>query len=413
MPTTDTPNAKTVAEDFASINKAKDVRHAFSDIDKMLSQKPDENSRKAALQELSSVDLQKLGLPDYHITGYDKKHGLTVADKSNHERTIDAHGNETYKGADGKTVHERFHAPKATTPQADAIPLQFGANGRHMDLQPDGKSGKYQVKDNDSLWSISSDLLGKNNKKLSNQDIEDIKKEINSLAKDNKITDPNKILNGKTLDIQVPENQKPAADKALADKAAKDQADAAKKQQEENDKQKARLDQEQKEKDAKLAASAYHPDTDAANMKPGDDGVYNALAPKGLVEGTPGQAINSTTDGIASRTVTDNNDKDSEGNSTRTTKVKLNDGTIAYYDSTYTSTDTLDANGGLKHRDLKFDYGYADMTFKGSDGQPVTVARVNSIVTDRQADGTYVTTVTGADNQPHQIVTDLTPQPAK
>jgi hypothetical protein len=67
----------------------------------------------------------------------------------------------------------------------------------------------------------------------------------------------------------------------------------------------------------------------------------------------------------------------------------------------------------LKHRDLKFDYGYADMTFKGSDGQPVTVARVNSIVTDRQPDGTYVTTVTGADNQPHQIVTDLTPQPAK
>jgi hypothetical protein len=421
-PSTDVPTTPAVKTELEHVKTQKDVAHAFEDISKMMSQKPDPKHPNAdRLKPLESANLKALGLPDgFKVIGFDGQYPnggamLVSNDKGKTAHLIDSKGNEFAITGDKKdTVGNQEQASKLPP---DIAQLGFG-HGRKLDVDdPDGKSGKYKVNAKDNLWQVSADLLGKNTKKLSHQDTLDIEDEIKSIAKANGIKDPNKILTGKELNVAIPEAKQAEAQgavKAIADKAAADQAEIDKKAagapkeapKETAEEAAART---QKENDAKLALSAFHPDKDTAGLQP-VEGVYNPLAPQGLVEDA---------DKLTSRTVqpAQPGDTDADGNTTKVTKGELKDGSSAWlggWNSTFTSTDKLDSSGALKSRDLTYDTGYGNMKFVDNQGQIVNVPEVQSIHTERQADGTYLSTISsvkhkGVRQDSLTIITDPTP----
>jgi hypothetical protein len=416
-PSTDVPTAPAVKTELEHVKTQKDVAHAFEDISKIMSQKPDPKHPDAdRLKPLESANLKALGLPDgFKVIGFDGQYPnggamLVSNDKGKTAHLIDAKGNEfAITGEKKDTVGNQEQASKLPP---DIAQLGFG-HGRKLDVDdPEGKSGKYTVNAKDNLWQVSADLLGKNTKKLSHQDTLDIENEIQSIAKANGIKDPNKILTGKSLNVAIPEAKQAeaqAAVKAVADKAAAEQAEidknAAGAPKETPEAAQARIKAEaeakQAETDAKLAASAFHPDLDTAKFQPDSNGVYNPLAPQGLVEAQ---------DQLTSRVVTDGTDPG--GNPAKVTTGELADGSSKWlggWNSKFTSVDTVDSTGGLVSRDMEFTKGYGNMKFMGDDGKVFEVPQVQSIVTTRDPDGRYLSTIEGTDNKKYTVHTDLTP----
>lgn len=421
----DTTMVQSVVSDLQGIRLQKDVGHTFKDISKLLLQKP--AGSDVNLKNLNSqADLKKLGLDNgFQIVGFDSKYhhgtgGLIVSDKDKVKHFIDAEGNEFSVNGNNKPVklERSTHLPKgAKERDPKSIQLEFGERGRQMDLSLDGKTARYELKNRDSLWQLSADLLGKNSQHLTQKDIKDINDEIRTLVQSNHIKDPDKIYDGKSINIPIPsewqEKAKEAIDANAKEEAKKQNPEKGKapidtngkdEEKKKNESAQQIADQEkQKQQDAKLAASAFHPDADNPSLKP-QNGIYSPLLPKGLAEGTPTKDISTTIDNIRSRTVTGTTDPD--GTSTRTYNVELADG--IFWDSKFTAHETLDPNGGLVKRDLTYSEGYGDMKFRDENGNEFRVKKVKSIVTDRQTDGAYVSTITDTNGATHKLVTDLT-----
>ncbi len=133
--------------------------------------------------------------------------------------------------------------------------------------------------------------------------------------------------------------------------------------------------------------------------------LYNPLAPIGLSEGQPGQAIKKDTQGVDERQVAAAADKNSE-----TITGKVADGSLLsfhWFDTNFTTKDTMQ-NGKLASRDTTYDSDRVNLKFQGAAGQdPVAINGVKEVKTtvDTDTNG-YTTTVTDSSGKQWVFTSD-------
>lgn len=384
-----------VGKDLQNVHSKPELAHVFDEFAHM-----DTATLKTTLSQMNGhVQLPKeLNLDGFQVVGFNaqadsNKGALFLADKDQHLVALDVDGNEYAKSTAADGHFAMLHPtslPDQAAPPPESSPTpangqphseSFGSHGRNIDVSPDGKTGVYHIKDKDNLWSISADLLGKDNKHLSRQDIQDIQAKIAEISADprNHIKDPSKIYPGKDLHINMPEPKQPAAPpEAPPTPAPPPEAPP----------NPAPPSQTQTE-----APPALDPSKDNPNLKPtanaDGDPVYNPLAPKGLIEGQPTLPLTDSTDGVHERTVTEEQGPD--GSKIRHYKGHLADGFLWNGRTKFHADETVDANGGLIKRDINYAGG---ATYNIEDGKGGSVqVKVQSIHTERQQDGSYKSTI--------------------
>jgi hypothetical protein len=335
----------------------------------------------------------------------------------------------TDKGAGQPPATDKGAGQPASPPAGDGQPQTqaLGNRGRQIDVSPDGKTGKYHITDKDSLWAVSADLLGKDNKHLSKQDVVDINAKIAEIAKDprNHITNPNKIMTGHDLIINMPQQEatkppeaptKPPEAPTKPPEAPTKPPEAPTKPPEAPTKppeaptKPPEAPTKPPEAPTPPVPAGFDPSKDNPNLKP-SDGVFNPLAPKGLIEGQPTQAVTSATDGIHERDVT-TDAPDANGNVTRHYKGHFDDGTmiIGTGRTKFHADETVDAKGNLVTRDVNYDHDGATFTVQDGNGGSTSV-QVEHIHTERQPDGTYKSTIKPKTGESFDVLSDSDGKP--
>jgi hypothetical protein len=417
MPAAEHSSAHDVVSKFENANDANSFKGAFNSA--VLLTETDRSSWQDVQSQLQSADLSKIGLNGFEITGIDAPQSnnngaalspeleLTATDGSGKTERVDSNGKiyDSQNNPTGDTLQFANSTPSdststtaattsgdstsattnGTTPSDNAA-APIGNNGRTVQMNSDDTSGTYSVQGGDTLWSIAQDVLTPPGQTLTPDQIQamapQIEQEVQKIAQDNNINDPNLIQPGEQLTLN---GLKPGSG-ATAGGAGGGSGDSG-------------TPTVGASTDGTTTTPAANTDgtnsgsqdtsgtPDAPAATPGDNSQSSATQPTTYTPLMPEGLSSTTFDGGGQLTLSDQSTLYSASGT-------LPDGTDSP-GASFLATENVDANGNLLGSTFTFPGG-VDMTFSDGQRNQQVVSGVESITNKAQADGTYQSIITNA-----------------
>ncbi|HEY9774423.1 MAG TPA: LysM domain-containing protein [Planktothrix sp.] len=324
MASTANRDVDTIVHDLKATKSGGDYSHVASEVQHL--QKTDKNWQKDLASVHAKVNMKDLGFGDnFQITGVDNK------------------GNFTSQSADGQTTQTR-NAKTMNVESQHATPQDQKWGNKTFQVDPKDGSASYQVKPHDNLWGIAGDALQHqmgDKGKPTNEQINDM---VNKIAKENKISNPNKIKPGEQIKIPAAKDTKPQAKPAEA--------------------------QPSLSVDPQHAPEALQPKADSTNP----------LEPTGLAPEVPGTDDPS----VYSKKVTDSK-TNPDGSKTEKSQGVLNDsdfkklGEYFGLGTHFTAEQTTSNDGKLIHNKVNYSGSGADLNIENGNGTHQTLNNVQSV----------------------------------
>ena len=327
-----------IVQNFNKLDQTSDFSGVASQLIDL--QKQSRNSWKQNIDEINrQVDMKALGFPeDFRIIGVNEKGRLLTTSE------------------DGRRLQERdlsHMAVKSERPNH----MEVERRGNRDFFKNSDNSGSYVTKQGDTLWSIAKETLkAENGKTPTNSEIANA---VKAIARENNISDPNKIGVGQEIRIGV-SAPRPEYPKALAP-------------------------------ELKPSDSAVAPKL--------SDRTTNPITPPGL-----GPETETREWGIRNRQVV-SRDR-SEGHTTTRYEGAVNDGVLGMFDTKFQSERTVGQNGQLIKESVQYANKGTDLTFDNGKNGTVRVDNVTQIETRFNSEsGKYESMVTDLDGSKYRITT--------
>lgn len=357
--------ADTIAHDLQGMRSNQDFSRVGRQIREMQENDPTHLQRN--LQRINdSVDMRTLGFPhDFRIAGVNEQNRLVTISE------------------DGRTIEQRnLRTMNIDRREPNNNPTERWGN-REITTNPVDGSKNYTTRAGDNLWSIARDSLQhQTGERPTNAQINE---QVRTIARENRIADPNRLMVGTEIrlpnaEAQRPEQQRPG----------------------EQQRQEAQVPGR-----TERPAGPYSPNLAANNpeLLPRDGGS-NVLAAPGLAgDRAQDPAVYSRNQGLVQTTETGDRIANYTG--------KLNNGNI--YNTTFTAQETHDRNGRLVHSVVNYENDMwshgAEVTFRTPTGNQTIphVTRVETTFNNRT--GRYDTTINTHDGQTYLATTDRNGRP--
>lgn len=357
--------ADTIVRDLQGMRSDQDFSRVGRQIRDM--QESDPTHLQRNLQRINeSVDMRTLGFPsDFRIAGVNERNRLVTISE------------------DGRSVEQRnmrtMHVDRAEP--ARNLTERWGS--REITTNPVDGSRNYTSRAGDNLWSIARDSLQhQTGERPTNAQIND---QVRSIARENRIADPNRLMVGTEIRLpnieaqQRPEQQRPEQQRPG--------------QQRQEAQVPGRPDR---------PAGPYTPNlaADSPERLPRDGGS-NVIAAPGLAgDRAQDPAVYARTQGLTQTTEAGERISNYSGT--------LNNGYI--YNTSFTAQETQDRNGRLMHSVVNYQNDMlsrgAELTFRTPTGNQ-TIPHVTQVETTFNArSGRYDTTISTHDGQTYLATTD-------
>lgn len=291
----------------------------------------------------SSVDMKSLGFPsDFRIAGVNAQNRMVTISE------------------DGSKVEQRDMRTMQVQQSSANNPAIEHWGTRDVTTNPVDNGKVYTTKAGDTLWSIARDSLSHQNNGQ-NPSASDVETQVRAIARENHLTDPNKL--GLHSELRIPaESQAHSPNSSITTRSAD---------------------------------GPYKPNlaADSPTVQP-QDGVSNPIAAPGLANDGD-RAVRNRTQGLTERT--------ENGNTTTNYTGQLRDGWIT--DTNFTAQRTTNQNGRLTHSQVNYDGAGAEIKLQTPTGEQ-TLQGVQSVRTDFNArTGRYDTSISTASGARYQAVT--------